>query len=421
MTKPQIDRPEIEKRESTVMASDTRPAAANAEGEGTRSAKAEGASARGGAKPAVSARKAAAAPAGSAQRPHGGDAVAANAMAGETGPRLAVVIINWNRWADTIECLESLMRSDQAVRIVVIDNASSDDSMERLKAWADGQAPYEPPTGPLGRLTRPALTKPIPYTELTDEESLTRAPGPELLTFLRSSENRGFAGGNNLAMRHALMDPGIAYCWCLNNDTVVEPDAPRAVISRMDATHKVGMCGTQVRYYHRPGTWQQLNGSRFKLLTGMSSGIGANQPVTRPFDPKKVARETDFVLGASIAVSRAFLETVGFMEESYFLYFEEMDWSVRNRGRFAIAFAHGAIVYHKEGGSIGSSGKKGERSEASEYYLMRSRIKFYRRNFPLLWPLQYPLGMTLIARRLLRRQPKKAAAMTRAMLGMSRT
>jgi len=180
------------------------------------------------------------------------------------------------------------------------------------------------------------------------------------------------------------------------------------------------MCGTQVRYYHRPGMWQQLNGSRFKLLTGQSSGIGANQPVTRPFDPRKVARETDFVLGASIAVSRAFVETVGYMEESYFLYFEEMDWSVRNRGRFTIAFAHGAIIYHKEGGSIGSSGKKGQRSETSEYYLMRSRIMFYRRNFPLLWPLQYPLALGQIARRLLRRQPQKAAAMTRAMLGMSR-
>ncbi len=346
--------------------------------------------------------------------------VAPNAIAGEPRPRLAIIIINWNRWADTLECLESLMRVDQPVRIVIIDNASGDDSLERIRAWADGRDLFAAPPGPLGRLTRPALAKPIPMVELSDEEALTAIPGRELLTIIRSSENRGFAGGNNLAMRHALNDPAIAYCWCLNNDTVVEPDAPRALLTRMDATHKVGMCGTQVRFYHRPGTWQQLNGSRFKLLTGQSSGIGANQPVTRPFDPRKVARETDFVLGASIAVSRAFLETVGFMEESYFLYFEEMDWSVRNRGRFAIAFAHGAIVYHKEGGSIGSSGTKGQRSETAEYYLLRSRLKFYRRNFPLLLPLQYPQALAQIARRLMRRQPAKAMAMTRAMLGMPR-
>jgi hypothetical protein len=345
---------------------------------------------------------------------------AAGEQATRATPRLAVVLINWNRTADTIEALESLLRSDTPVRVVVVDNASTDGSTELLKAWAEGTQPYEPPMGSLRRLSSPPLPKPIAYAEVKDEEALTARPGKELVTFIWSSWNRGFAGGNNLAMRYALNDPSIAYCWCLNNDTVVEPDAARALVSRMDATHRIGMCGTQVRYYHRPGTWQLLNGQRFNLLTGMSQGIGANQPVTRPFDPKKVAQETDFVLGASIAVSRAFLETVGFMEESYFLYFEEMDWSVRNRGRFAIAFAHGAVIYHKEGGSIGSSGKKGQRSETSEYFLMRSRIMFYRRNFPLLWPLQYPLAMGLIARRLLRRQPKKAAAMTRAMLGMPR-
>ena len=348
------------------------------------------------------------------------DAAEPNALAADARPRLAVVIINWNRWADTLECLESLMRTDQPVRIVVIDNASDDDSLERIRGWASGADDWDTPAGPLGRLTRPPLRKPIPVLELTDEEALTARPGRELLTIIKSSENRGFAGGNNLAMRHALNDPAVAYCWCLNNDTVVEPDAPRALVARMDATHKVGMCGTQVRFYHRPGTWQQLNGSRFKLLTGQSSGIGANQPVTRPFDPKKVAQETDFVLGASIAVSRAFLETGGYMEESYLLYFEEMDWSVRNRGRFVIAFAHGAIIYHKEGGSIGSSGKKGQRSETAEYYLLRSRLKFYRRNFPLLWPLQYPLGLWQVTKRLLRRQPAKAKAMMRALLGMQR-
>lgn len=344
-----------------------------------------------------------------------------NSLAGEGRPRLAVIVINWNRWTDTLECLESLMRTDQEVRIIVIDNDSTDDSLERIRAWASGTDSWEAPAGPLGRLTRPPLRKPLPVRELTDEEALTARPGRELLTIIKSSENRGFAGGNNLAMRHALNDPAVAFCWCLNNDTVVEPDAPRALVARMDATHKVGMCGTQVRFYHRPGTWQQLNGSRFKLMTGGSRGIGANQPVTRPFDPKKIARETDFVLGASIAVSRAFLETVGYMEESYFLYFEEMDWSVRNRGRFVIAFAHGAIVYHKEGGSIGSSGKKGQRSETSEYYLLRSRLKFYRRNFPILWPLQYPLGFAQILRRLMRRQPGKAKVMMRAILGLPRT
>ena len=282
-----------------------------------------------------------------------------NAIAGAGAVRLAVILVNWNGADDTIECLESLLRTDRPVRVLVVDNGSEDDSVARIHAWASGATPYAPPDNVPGALTRPPLRKPVPLRELSDEEALVTPPGQELLTVIRSASNRGFAGGNNLGLRHALLDPSIGYFWCLNNDTVVEADAPRALLSRLDATPRVGMCGTQVRYYHRPGTIQQLNGSRFQLLTGQSSGIGTGLPVSAPFNPEQVARETDFVLGASLAVSRAFLETVGFMEEGYFLYFEEIDWAVRNRGRFAITFAHGAIVYHKEGGSIGSSGKKG--------------------------------------------------------------
>lgn len=335
--------------------------------------------------------------------------------------RLAIVLVNWNRFADTIECLESLLRCDAGFHVIVVDNGSTDGSIDRLRAWAAGDEVYEPPVGPLGRLSRPSLEKPLPLRVLGRDEAATTAPSSDYaVTIIDAADNLGFSGGNNVGLRHAALDPAVSYFWCLNNDTVVDPGAPQALITRMDATHKVGMCGTQVRYYHRPGYWQVLNGQRFSLLTGQSRGIGAGQPVTRPYDARKVARETDFVLGASLAVSRAFLDTIGYMEESYFLYFEEMDWSVRNRGRFAIAFANGAIIYHKEGGSIGSSGTKGQRSETSEYYLMRSRLKFYRRNFPLLLPLQYPQAMGLITRRIVRGQPKKAWAMTRAMLGMSR-
>jgi GT2 family glycosyltransferase len=329
-----------------------------------------------------------------------------------------VIVVNWNGAEDTIECLEALLRQSVRARIIVVDNGSEDGSVERLEAWARGDTPYDPPTGPLRRLTNPPTTKPLALRRLDPATALEEAPGTEDVTVIASPDNLGFSAGNNVGLRHALRDPRISYCWCLNNDAVADPGAVGALIARMDATHKVGMCGTQVRYYRRPGHWQALNGHRFSILTGMSRGIGLDVPVTRPFDPKMVARETDFVLGASLAVSRAFLETVGFMDESYFLYFEEMDWAVRNRGRFATAFAHGAIVYHKEGGSIGSSTRKGQRSALSEYYLMRSRIRFYRRNFPLLWPLQYPLGFALVGRRLLRRQPDKARAMLKAMFGM---
>lgn len=333
---------------------------------------------------------------------------------------LAIVMVNWNRYTDTIECLESVLRSDLKVRIIVVDNGSGDNSIEHLGNWAEGNVAYMPSPGPLGRLTRPPVPKPADIRFVDADEARQTPLGDHAITVIASPNNLGFAGGNNLGIRHALNDPDVSYIWCLNNDTVVEPDATFALLAQLEATHKVGMCGTQLRYYHRPGHFQALNGHRFNLLSGQSRPIGKDTPVSRAFHPGNVARETDFVVGASLAVSREFVETVGFMDEDYFLYFEEMDWAIRNQRRFRTAFAHGAIVYHKEGGSIGSSSTKGQRSAMSEYYLIRSRIRFYRRNFPVLVPLQYLIGTGLAFRRLLRRQPAKAAAILRGMFGIAR-
>lgn len=333
-------------------------------------------------------------------------------------PRLGIVLVNWNRWADTIECLESVLRSSLPVQIVVVDNASSDGSGDRIVAWAAGHEPVVPASAAMAEYSTPNVAKPIVFRRLDAATAQASAPDNAKVTLIDSSDNLGFAGGNNIGLTFLLRAASIDYVWLLNNDTVIDPEAAAALVARMDATHRAGMCGTVVRYYYRPDTVQALNGSRFSLINGQSRGIGSGTRATSPFDPARVARETDYVLGASLAVSRQFVATVGLMTEDYFLYFEEIDWAFRNAGRFAIAFAHGAIVYHKEGGSIGSSGAKGQRSAASDYYLLRSRLGFIRRRAPLLLPLHWLLALGQAGRRLLRRQPKKALVLLRALLGL---
>lgn len=333
-------------------------------------------------------------------------------------PRLGVVLVNWRRAADTLECLESLLRSDVPLRVVVVDNASGDGSVDQIAAWGSGDVSAPATPSALAALTTPPLTKPRHVRTLTAAEAATAMPDDATVTVIDAGTNLGFAGGNNIGLAFLLREPGIDYVWLLNNDTVVEPDAAQAIVARMDATYNVGMCGTVVRYYHRPDTLQALNGHRFSLWTGTSRGIGQGKPARMPFDPARVARETDFVLGASLAVSRRFVATIGLMHEAYFLYFEEVDWAFRNAGRFAIAFAHAAIIYHKEGGSIGSSGVKGQRSVVSDYYLTRSRLGFIRRRAPLLLPWHWLLTLGMIGRRLGRLQPKKALVLARALLGM---
>lgn len=334
---------------------------------------------------------------------------------GASGARLGIVLVNWKGWADTIECLESLRRAPGEFRVVVVDNASPDGSADRIEAWARGELPAEAADPTMARFSLPPCAKPVPYRRISNADA---GPAVEWLTLIDSGGNLGFAGGNNVGLRHLLADPGIEAVWLLNNDTVVESEAPAAVLDYLSSVPSIGICGTVVRFYHRPDVIQALNGSRFNRWTGNSASIAGGLPAATVLDAAEVARTTDFVLGASLAVSRSFLETVGLMEESYFLYFEEIDWAWRVNGRFATGFASAAVVYHKEGGSIGSSSRKGGRSALSEYYLMRSKLKLIARHRPWLLPVHWAVAASQIFRRLARGQPGKAIVMTRALFGL---
>src|SRR3989338_3576803 len=102
-------------------------------------------------------------------------------------PLVAISVLNYNNWKDTIECLESLLRLDYPnFRLIVVDNCSPNDSVKEIRRWA----------------------------ERKDSNSLT---------FIESAKNLGYAGGNNLAIRHGL-DHGARYVWILNNDTIVSKD-----------------------------------------------------------------------------------------------------------------------------------------------------------------------------------------------------
>ena len=197
--------------------------------------------------------------------------------------RLGVVLLNWRGAPDTIECLEALLRSSIPLRVIVVDNASGDGSMEAIEAWARGDTPARPVAGTLARLTDPPLPKPLAWSRLTAAESLVGG-NPARLTLIDSGGNLGFAGGNNVGLRHLLLDPGIDHAWLLNNDTVPEPDAAATLLARMDATPNIGMCGTVVRYYHRPDIVQALGGSSFDMRTGQSRHIGNGQPAGTPID-----------------------------------------------------------------------------------------------------------------------------------------
>lgn len=339
-------------------------------------------------------------------------------------PLLGVVIVNYRGAADTIECLESLLRSALPIKVVVVENGSGDDSAERLRAWADGRIDAAAESTEMAAFSAPPLAKPIPLAEVTAGligRGARTAALVASLTLITSETNLGFAGGNNLGLRYLLADRQLKHFWLLNNDTVVAPDAAMALLSRMMATPRTGMCGTVVRHYWDPDRLQALNGSTYNKFTGNGRSLGGDQTSNVKYSPQDVADATDFVLGASLGASRDFLSEVGLMQEDYFLYFEEIDWAVRNRKlgdrAFETGFAHGATVFHKAGRSIGSGSVLAKRSAFADYWLARSRLKFTWRHHRWLWPLHWLICWGQVLRRLLRRQASNASAVARAALG----
>lgn len=294
-------------------------------------------------------------------------------------PSVYVVLLNWNGWEDTLECLESVLRLDyDNFKIVVCDNDSQDGSLEKIMAWANGKLAAQLSSPPLLSLTFPPILKPIIYTEYSGFafENATTIDLAQLV-LIQTGSNLGFAGGNNVGIRYALAQ-GADYVWLLNNDTVVDPDALTKLVERASVDKDVGIVGSTLRFYGDPERLQALGGATFVpwRCRAQPIGIGSLYGDISPERQQEIEQQTAYVIGASMLVSRRFLESVGLICEDYFLYYEELDWACRATGKFKLAYAPGSHVFHKVGAAAGNG------SLFSLGFMFRSRLRFMKTFFP---------------------------------------
>lgn len=345
----------------------------------------------------------------------------ATVRARKSAGRAYVVLVNWNGWADTIECLESLERLTYPdFRVVVCDNGSTDDSPHMLARWAGGELDaYVPPANLLRRLSFPPAAKPVSCAVLDRDAAGSggdEAAAAARLVVIRAGENLGFGGGVNLALRYLRALGDAEYVWLLNNDTVVEPDALDALVAVLEEDPRAGLCGSAVLYYSEPDRVQAAGGFHYNRWLGTSRRLLDSRPTSelRAGDPRELRRAMYGIYGASVLASARFLEEVGPMREDYFLYFEEQDWAARGRRRgFGLAVAPWSVVYHKEGRSTGGSDAAG-RSELSDYFSIRSRVLFTRLHHPFALPTVL-LGLVgVMARRVARGQWRRMGPVLRA-------
>lgn len=314
--------------------------------------------------------------------------------------RVDIILVNWNGWRDTIECLESVFRLDYPeFRVIVVDNGSDDGSLTRIVDWAEGRLVAGCEQVALRHLSQPALVKPLCHVFYDRAEAEIGGSDEDAsLVLIQSGANLGFAGGNNVGLRYARQRTGQAYAWLLNNDTVVEPGALTALVARATQSPSAGIIGSTLLFYSDPGAVQAYGGARFWPMGALARPIGllSMRRALSVAECRRIEADTAYVIGASMLVSRAFLDQVGLMEEGYFLYYEELDWARRGAGRFTLAYAPESVVYHKVGKSAGTE------SLLSLHFLYRSRLyfmrRFYRRQLPLTYLVMLWAGVKAVLR-----------------------
>ena len=291
--------------------------------------------------------------------------------------KVYIIILNFNGWQDTIECLESVLKSDYGnYQVIVVDNDSPNNSMDYIINWAEGkQEVIYAEDSQLKHLSQPFEAKPLEYLLYTKEEALQGGDArkelayKDPLIFIPADENGGFAAGNNIGIRYALAKDDFEYIWLLNNDTVIEKDSLSALLTHA-MTYDIGICGSTLMYYHDKDKVQAYGGAVNKFF-GTGSHI---------LNKKEIEKKLDYVVGASFLIQKNVIDEVGLLPEEYFLYYEETDYcfNAKKHG-FTLGVALDSVVYHKEGASTGANEDTNVRSEFIDVLSLKNRITFHKK------------------------------------------
>jgi len=246
-------------------------------------------------------------------------------------PRVAIVVLSWNGYEVTRDCLKSLSQIDyRNYQVILVDNGSTDESAARL-----------------------ALEFPH-------------------LIVIRSPQNLGYSGGNNLGIRYAL-EKDDSYVLLLNNDTLVATDFLTQLIQAAENDAPVGVLNPKILYADAPDRiW--CAGGTFNLWCGLASAVGNRRRDNGRYDRQA---EVTFATGCALLIKTAVVKQIGLLDERFFLYCEDVDWSYRAlRAGFKVLYVPSSVVWHKDSYTVKNSfGKAGR-----DFYNVRNTILLARKH-----------------------------------------
>ncbi len=284
--------------------------------------------------------------------------------------KVCIIILNWNGWADTLECLDSLVQLKlQPVSIVVVDNGSTDQSVKHILSWAAERFGHIPPV-----------------LESDKVDSVNFAVPPSFL-LIRNPVNLGFAGGNNPALSWALRQDFFEFLWLLNNDTTVHQDTLERLLCCAEQTG-AGLVGSTVVYDDRQEVVQCAGGCLYNPLTTVFRPYLAGKSVDEALQ-RKDPPDLDYIFGASLFVRSEVFARCGLLNAEYFLFYEEIDLCRRAKEEgFSLHWCRESVVSHKGSSSIGRpDSADGKKRAFANYHENLSTLLFTRRFYPWLLPV----------------------------------
>jgi GT2 family glycosyltransferase len=287
---------------------------------------------------------------------------------------IGVVICTFQSEDVIVQCLESLIRSEGiSLKVTICENASTDQTVAVIHRWAAGHG--------------------IPLTEVHGTDLTVPAEGAGFVTLIHSGGNLGYAGAINRGLAYLRSDPTVDLFWILNPDSVAAPDAALAYATKAATLESFGLMGGRTIYHEEPRLIQS-DGGTVSPFTGRCVNInqGRTQDVAPPDESS-----LDFISGANVVASRAFIEQVGLMEERYFLYYEEVDWAAQ-RGPLSLKLCPEAKVFHHGGTTIGTGSVVRRATGFANYFNYRNRMWFMTRFHPWAAPIAWGYSMLKICK-----------------------
>jgi hypothetical protein len=254
-------------------------------------------------------------------------------------PKISIIILNWNQWKVTLECLESLHQIIYPnYDIILIDNGSEDGSVEKIKSCVESKILIKDGSSECSPIC--VYTKILEYTKEeaeaergSDNEIVNTSPDRKFI-IIKNEKNYGYVEGNNIGIKYVMKSSNPDYILILNNDTIVDENFLGQLINVAESDDKIGIVGPKIYYYNTKRIWS----------TGDMKHSGK-------IDDGKFDKiiEVKWVNGCASLIKRSVIENVGLLDKDYSIYSEDVDYCTRViKAGYKLYCAPLSIIWHKE-------------------------------------------------------------------------